>query len=121
MAGALLYRVKRLVVKTHTHNSFIECSIEAEFCLVEMAPSAPSRRPPRHRDEFNGFPGRRGAIRSRGDIRGLGRGVIRGLGRGLIRGLGRGLLRDWVGGLLGDWFGGYYGIGSGVISRLGRG
>ncbi len=29
------------------------------YCLVEMAPFAPSRRPPRHRNEFNGFPGRR--------------------------------------------------------------
>jgi hypothetical protein len=29
------------------------------YCLVEMAPSAPSRRPPRHRDEFDGFSGRR--------------------------------------------------------------
>ena len=47
---------------THTHNSFIECTIEAAgqvFCLVEMTPSAPSRRPPRHRDEFNGFPSQR--------------------------------------------------------------
>ena len=28
------------------------------FRLVEMAPSAPWRRPPRHRDDFNGFPSR---------------------------------------------------------------
>jgi hypothetical protein len=28
------------------------------YCLVEMAPSAPSWRPPRQRGEFDGFPGR---------------------------------------------------------------
>ncbi len=27
------------------------------YCLVEMAPSAPSRPPPRHGGEFDGFPG----------------------------------------------------------------
>ena len=29
------------------------------YCLVEMAPSAPSWRPPHQRGEFDGFPGRR--------------------------------------------------------------
>ena len=37
-------------------------SLNAQYrqvnCLVEMAPSAPSRRPPRHRVEFDGFPSR---------------------------------------------------------------
>ena len=44
--------------RAHTHNSFIECSIEAGILLSGMAPSAPSRCPPRHWDKFNGFSSR---------------------------------------------------------------
>ena len=40
------------------------------FCLVEMAPSAQLRRPPRHRDEFNCFP-RTQAGRSLGSLDGF--------------------------------------------------
>ena len=58
-APIMLYIIYvKLTYVLYTHNSFIECSKRQVFCLVEMAPSTPSRRPPRHRDEFNGFPSR---------------------------------------------------------------
>ena len=40
---------------SHTMAS-LNAQCKQVFCLVEMAPSAPSRRPPRHRDGFDGFP-----------------------------------------------------------------
>ncbi len=43
--------------------SHIIASLSAQcrqvYCFVEMASSAPLRRPPRHSGEFDGFPGRR--------------------------------------------------------------
>ncbi len=46
---------------TYQHRKIAPLSAQCRqvYCLVQRAPSVPSWRPPRHRSDFNDFPGRR--------------------------------------------------------------